>query len=1224
MAATLVGGAFLSASIQTIMDKLTSSEFLSFITNNNNLNITLLKQLETTLLTLHAVLDDAENKQINNLAIKQWLDELKDAIFDSEDLLNQISYESLLCKGENVSDQVWNFFSSPFQSLYGDLNTQMKNLCERLQLFAQQRDILGLKTLGFRVSLRRVTSSIVDQSFMVGRKGDKEKLVNLLLLDDGNGNCNVGVVPILGMGGVGKTTLAQIVYNDKEVEGHFDLKAWVCLSEEFDVLRVSKTLLESVTSSVWESNNLDFIRVKLKQSLKDKKFLFVLDDMWNDSYSDWHELVTPFVDGRSGSRVIITTRQQKVAEVTHTFPIHKLEPLSYGDCWSLLSKHAFGSEDFCGSKYASLEAIGRKIAKKCCGLPIAAKTLGGLLRSKVDAKEWNAILNSDIWNLPNDDVLPALLLSYQYLPSHLKRCFAYCSIFPKDYPLDRKQMVLLWMAEGFLEDSRGKRTMEEVGDDYFVELLSRSLIQQSSDDFGGQKFFMHDLVNDLATIVSGKSCCRRERGDNISENVRHLSYNQEEYDIFKKFETFYDFKCLRSFLPIGHWRRQCHLSKKVVVDLIPTLRRLRVLSLSSYRNIAMLPDSIGNLVQLRYLDLSNTRIETLPDTTCNLSNLQTLNLSYCFHLIELPVHIGKLINLRHLNISWTNIKEMPTEILGLENLQTLTTFVAGKKEDGLSVRELGKFPNLKGKLCIQKLHNVIDVVEAYDANLKSKEHIEELVLRWGELTEDSQTAKAVLDALQPSINLKKLSIDFYGGTSIPRWLGDSSFSNMVTLFISNCIYCITLPPLGQLPSLKNLTIRGMTLETIGPEFYGMVEGSSNSNSSFQPFPSLEILQFQNMLNWKEWLPFVCNKFPFPCLKSLMLVQCPKLRGYFPSHLFSIEQIGIYGCDLLLATPPTLHWISSIKTITIEGDLDSEVSNERIQWSFLDTDSPCQLQRASVRCCDTILSLPKMILSSICLQHLELYNIPYLTSFPADCLPTSLQLLRIIDCENLTFLPSNMWSNYTSLMTLELDNSCNTLTTFPLDGFPVLQSLSINGCRNLESIFISDSPSLATLERLTLVDLPKLKLLLCEGACLPPNLRSFHIKSVRITTPVTKWGLQRLTALSDFGIGGDDIVNSLLMEKLLPISLVSLTISNLSEMKSLKGNVLRHLSSLESLHFLHCPRLESLPEETLPLSLKLLRITKCCLLEARYENQRGKHWCNISHIPVIKINGQVII
>jgi hypothetical protein len=216
-----------------------------------------------------------------------------------------------------------------------------------------------------------------------------------LLSESNTGNNNIGVVAILGMGGVGKTTLAQVVYNDEKVQEHFDLKAWACVSEDFDILRVTKTLLESVTSTTWESNNLDFLRVELIKYLRDKRFLIVLDDLWNDNYNDWDELVTPLNKGNSSSRVAV---------VAHTFPIHKLELLSDEDSWCLLSKHAFGSEDCCGSKCQNLEAIGIKIAKKCGGLPIAAKTLGGLLRSKVDTKEWTAVIKSEIWNLPNDNI----------------------------------------------------------------------------------------------------------------------------------------------------------------------------------------------------------------------------------------------------------------------------------------------------------------------------------------------------------------------------------------------------------------------------------------------------------------------------------------------------------------------------------------------------------------------------------------------------------------------------------------------------------------------------------------------------------------------------------------------------------------------------------------------------------------------------------------------------
>jgi hypothetical protein len=636
----------------------------------------------------------------------------------------------------------------------------------------------------------------------------------------------------------------------------------------------------------------------------------------------------------------------------------------------------------------------------------------------------------------------------------------------------------------------------------------------------------------------------------------------------------------------------------------------------------------------------------------------------------LPEHVGKLINLRHLDIDLTSITEMPKQIVELENLQTLTVFVVGKQSIGLSIRELGRFPNLRGKLFIKNLENVIDVVGAYDTNLKSKEHIEELTIQWGKETDDSLKDKDVLDMLQPSPNLKKLSIDLYGGTSFPSWLGNSSFSNMVSLCINNCEYCMTLPPLGQLPSLKDLQISEMTiLETIGEEFYGIIGGGSNS--SFQPFPSLEKLVIEEMSNWKEWLPFQDNLIPFPLLKTLELSKCPKLMGHLPSHLPSIEVIEIHACDNLLVTPSIQPWLSSIKKFVIGRDRDFESNTESTQCLLFKSDSPCLLQGIMIESCHMLLSVPKVIINNTCLQELDLHGIPSLTAFPKKGLPTSLQSLRICKCDNLTFLPPETWKNYTSLVSLELDRSCNELTSFPLNGFPMLQDLSICECRSLESIFISEtSPfsfstlkylyvsscealkslpqrmdTLTALESITLYNFPKLKLSFLKQAVLPPNLRIIGVNSVRITKPVTEWGLQGLTTFSKMRIGGDDIVSMFLKERKLPISLVSLNIMNLSETKSLEGNGLRHLSSLECLCFSECselvslpekslpaslktlyfydsPRLESLPEGSLPSSLELLGIVGCPLLEERYN--RNEHWSNIAHIPVIEINEQVTL
>ncbi|XP_058721458.1 putative disease resistance RPP13-like protein 1 [Vicia villosa] len=1274
-----LGGAFLPATVESLLHKLASSDFIHYL-KYSHMNILKLTVFETKLLTLHSVLLDADHKQFFNPKIKKWMNKLYDTVSDAEDLIDEIGYDSLRCKVQNTQPRLGFMF-----------DFKLKMICDRLQRFVQQIDTLGLQSVSVRVSLDKTLSSSmvnVNDSVIVGRKDDKERLINMLLLNDVSSSSNLGVIAILGVGGVGKSTLARLVYDDRQVDQHFDVKVFVRVLEGFDILEVTKALYNSMsksTKSTYVGKDLNHLRLRFKDELLCKRFLFVLDDLRIDSYNDWHHLITPLFNGNCGSRVIVTTRYEKVAEVVRTYPVLKLGPLSEEDCWSLLSKHAFGS---CGNKFPELEAIGRKIARKCGGFPIAAKSLGGLLSSKVDANVWTAILNSDIWNITNDCVMLSLLLTYQHLPSQLKRCFSYCSIFPKGYLFNRKKLVLLWMAEGFLEDSVVEKAPEDVGDDYFDEMLSRSLFEPSNDDIddsSGEKFIMHDLIYDLATIASGKSCCRFESGGTISDDVHHLSYYQEEYDIFKKFEMFFDFKCLRSFLPIGSSKwQESYLSHYVIDYMIPSIRRLRVLSLSNYKSITVLPNSINNLVQLRYLDLSYTKIKCLPDTTCDLYYLQTLTLLGCMNLIELPVHIGNLINLRHLDISYTRVKEMPEQVVGLENLQTLTVFLVAKQEIGLSVRELGKFPNLRGKLCIVNMHNGIDVSEVCDANLKNKEYLEELKVYWDGQTEDSPTPteKAILNELQPSINLKKLSIGFYGGTSFPSWLGDCSFSNMVYLCINTCKHCITLPPLGQLPSLKELEINDMSrVETIGLEFYGMTGVSTSS--PFQPFPLLEKLQFDSMPNWKEWLSFGGRNFPFPRLKTLRLSGCAKLRGHLPSHLPSIEEVTVHWCNLLWTTLSTLHWLSSVKSL----DLRSRGSTE---LSLLGNDSPCLLQAVTIFGFIKLLSLPKMFSSSTCLQHLHLIYISSLTAFPANGLPTSLQSLHIDECQNLAFLPPETWSNYTSLVTLYLKNCCDSLTSFQLNGFPVLQTLSIEGCSSLESIFISENASLglSTLQSLqvkncdalrslpqrmdTLIALGSLTLnnlsLCCEVACLPPKLQFMHIESLRTTTPVSEWGFQNLYTLYDLHIGGDNIVNTLLKEHLLPNFLVSLTITNLSEMKCLEGNGLQHISSLKnltfkccaklesyrglfpsflkSLVFANCPKLKSLPDrlpsslETLefdeclrlgllprhgfPDSLKVLGISRCPLLKARYATKRKDHLSKIAHIPVTKIDHEVTI
>jgi hypothetical protein len=273
-------------------------------------------------------------------------------------------------------------------------------------------------------------TSVMTDSHVYGREKDKEAVLELLLGEKCS-DAGVSVIPILGMGGIGKTTLAQLLFNDEKVQSSFDLKAWACVSEDFDAVRVTKAVLKSVTSTRCDDNDLNLLQVKLKEQLEGKKFLVVLDDLWNENYHDWTILCAPFQAGAPGSMIMITTRNQGVSSMTGTISTYHLQVLSNNACLSVFTQHALGASDF--SAHPNLQDIGEKIVGRCKGLPLAAKTLGGLLRTTLDLDEWEYVLNSKIWDIPEGKsrIVPALLLSYHHLPSHLKRCFAYCSILPQ-------------------------------------------------------------------------------------------------------------------------------------------------------------------------------------------------------------------------------------------------------------------------------------------------------------------------------------------------------------------------------------------------------------------------------------------------------------------------------------------------------------------------------------------------------------------------------------------------------------------------------------------------------------------------------------------------------------------------------------------------------------------------------------------------------------------------
>ncbi|XP_060967340.1 putative disease resistance protein At3g14460 [Cannabis sativa] len=460
--------------------------------------------------------------------------------------------------------------------------------------------------------------------------------------------------------------------------------------------------------------------------------------------------------------------------------------------------------------------------------------MGLLLRNKQKKEEWIKILYSDLWELYDRkevDILPALWLSYFNLRPELKQCFAYCSLFPKDYHFRKGEMVLLWMAEGLLQSTNRKR-VEEVGEEYFEDLISMSFFQPSNNDKMESTFLMHDLIHDLAIFVSGEFCYMMNNINKCSHKVRHFSLSQDWKGAYeaKEFEELFKAKCLRTIL--WHWRQGSINDLLKIEQLDKLFPSLRVLSIEDNR-ITKLPDSIGNLKYLRYLKLDCGSIKEIPNTICKLYNLKILLLEGCGMVTTLPTDIGNLIKLQHLSVPMKGLVEIPLQLSKLQNLQTLNSFVVGKNKDSAaSIKLLKEFQHLHGSLSIKGLQNVSSLEEVSAAALNNFKFLSHLSLEWDyhhypkvdELhieSDELNIQREVLSALQPHSNLKELTIEKYKGNSFPNWMGDHScLSNLVSLKMVNCRNCNFLPSLGQLPSLKYLWIRdcGVIEEVVFPDY----------------------------------------------------------------------------------------------------------------------------------------------------------------------------------------------------------------------------------------------------------------------------------------------------------------------------------------------------------------------------------------------------------------------
>ncbi|XP_039114029.1 putative disease resistance protein RGA3 [Dioscorea cayenensis subsp. rotundata] len=667
-------------------------------------------------------------------------------------------------------------------------------------------------------------------------------------------NSNVSVVPIVGMGGIGKTTLAQFVFNNREIENYFDKKAWICVSNHFDRCRITKEMVDSFcigntsNSSVQCSNttSLDLLERQLQRHLTGKKFLLVLDDIWSN---EWQWLLAPLQSSQAQTiKIIVTCRDPTVLRsIDQGYKIN-LEGIEHQEYMSLFLNCAFAKNNH--DNYSQkLHDIGKRIVEKLMGSPLAVKTVGKLLGLDLTEKHWNDVLENDLWKLKTDahDIMPALALSYYHLPSHLQPCFAFCSLLCnhkyRHYQMD--ELIYMWIANGYIhENGSNSKTMHDIGEEYCHELLAMGFF----DEANSTKVKMHDLMHDLAQLISHGEIYIYESGkdEKLSKNARHV-YVDSSIDPRLVCET----NNLRTLV----LDRACGMSPYLNHE---AFKRVRVLVIFD-ATIQELPDAIYHLKHLQYLDLSRTGIKSILESLCGLYQLRVLKLPQS--LLTVPSQIHRLINL---------------EILYTDN---------GKKNYFMCT-QLRNLNKLRGWLSIVALEIIHNKKEATNAKLNEKSHIKELSLHWKIDKVDCckhVVQEEVLEGLEPHPNLEKLEIKEYMGSKTPSWL--VKLQKLKGLSLRNCRHLSCLPAVGLLHSLTRLKLEGSNIKTFHAEVM----------FTLHALEELQLIRCNELLSLDGFQAL-------PSLRILRLDECPKFRSWCTKEPTKLGYIAISSCHNLESLP----------------------------------------------------------------------------------------------------------------------------------------------------------------------------------------------------------------------------------------------------------------------------------------------------------------------------------
>ncbi|KAK8448542.1 hypothetical protein SEVIR_7G048300v4 [Setaria viridis] len=938
-----------------------------------------------------------------------------------------------------------------------EISIKMRAIIEQLKpICAKVSTILNLEPLGSSCTTakdiamnRPITSSEIIEPKLYGRDSQKKRIVDAIA--DGEYAANkFTVLPIVGAGGIGKTTFTQHVY--QEVNNNFQVSVWTCVSLNFNANNLLQDIVDKIPEVNGESKN-DSVEERIGQRIKSKRFLLVLDDMWTYHEDEWKKLLAPFRKGEEkGNMVMVTTRIPEVAKMVKTVDCWlELERLEAEDFLRFFEACVFGEEQSF-KDHDALLGVGEQILDKLKGFPLAAKTVGRLLRNQLNLDHWRRVLDSKEWELQtsDNDIMPALKLSYDYLPFHLQQCFSYCALFPEDYEFDSKELIHLWIGLDILHSHEKNKKVGEVGESYLHELVSYGFFKESKTRSGSPCYVIHDLLHDLGVKVSSDECLSIY-GSNmgsiqIPPSVRHISIVIED-TILEDRIRFEECKTglsaldkrlnaenLHTLMLFGNY----HVSfAKEFRDLFREARRLRVVflseALSSY-DVDNLLCNFSKLVHLRYIRIACRPYlfpVRLPSSTARLYHLRILDVSGCNIDSRFLREMRNLTKLQHFLTLDDSILSGIFEVGKLKLLQELRRFEVSKENSGFELKELGQLQELHGSLSIYNLEKVQAKEEAEQAKVIQKFHLKQLTLSWdSEQSDGSKNPKReelVLESLKPHSNLQELCIRGHGGAKCPTWLGTNlNVQNLESL----CLYDIgwkNLPPIEGL---------------------WMVSGHAEN----------------------------CHGQSFKNLKRLELVKIPTLEkwvGNDPCKVFShLEELVIRDCSVLMELPfsrstcehrdkeVNLNWFPMLRKLVIIN-CPNLLSLPRLPW----TRAPCSLNIGNSDASKCFESLFYRKDESECSLKVDGLDGAWLKVLDFD----NLTELKSLEAQRCPPLPPDHLQMLSSLKTLEIRDPNSGL--WPFEGeshaghqFPV-ENLVITECGASGKEFtqlLSHFPKLSTL------------------------------------------------------------------------------------------------------------------------------------------------------------------